>query len=342
MGDKLKPIDVKQLFTNNKRAYDFVLDGTHFGRGESYISDYEQVKHQYSVVDLKKWKVSDNENSLEDATNDTTEHFYSSDCYVIYAKYKVTTTDLKSGTIVEKDSAAENTKEIYFYWRGWLASKGYSPLPEELNIEDVPVDRTYQWTEPPIFLRLFHGSLVVHNKSNLSAAARLYMLCGTVKEEAHFVEVPKKKKSLRSRTSFLLVLPHDHQLFIWYGSKAYNRDFFDNVLLSLQTKASIIYGTDNKSFNVTKVEEKNGDEKFLSYLNGSVNDYFTLANEVLLKYEYNPRLFYLNNITGEFTAIEIEYTLGSDYLNPFPFLQDHLYTAAQPGKFIFVCYSIFI
>lgn len=330
MGQDYKPIDVKTLLSNKKRAYDFVLDGTHYGRGDSYVSDFENLKYNYSVVGLKKWKVRENENSLEDVTDTAIEHFYSNECYVVYVKFEVTTSDLNTGTVVQKASD-DGTNEIYFYWRGWYASKGYSPLPNELNVEDVPVERTYQWTELPVFLRLFNGKLIVHNKTP-SEATRLYMLCGTVKEEASIIEVAKEKRNLRSRTSFLLVLPHERKIYVWYGSKAYNKDFFGGVLSSLQENASSVYGTDNKAdFSITAVNERENDEEFLAHLNGGLNDYFTLVNDSF-GHQHSPRLFYLNNITGEFAANEIEYTLGSEFLNPFPFLQDHLYTAPQPGK----------
>lgn len=328
MNKEISPLDVKVLISSNKRAYDFVLDGTHFGRGDSYISEYEQVKYQYDVIDLKKWKVNENENSLETVAD--IECFYSDDSYIVYAKFRVTKFDLNSERVVENSS--DDTKEIYFYWRGWHASKGYSPLPKELNVEDVPVERTYQWTETPVFLRLFNGKLIVHNKSLKSETTHFYILCGTVKEEANLIEIPREKKNLRSRTSFLLVVPQEHEIYVWYGSKAHNRNFLENVLLSLQEKQS---GVENKPFNVIEVNEKENDEKFLSYLTGGDNDYFSLTNDLAL-YHHSPRLFYFHSITGDFTASEIEYTLGSDYLNPFPFLQDHLYTATQPGKLLFL------
>lgn len=324
-----KPIDTEKLLTNTKSNYDFVIDGTHFGRGNYYISQPEQVKYQYCVITLKKWKINENENSLEDLTKSSgIEHFYSSDCYIIYAKFKVIKTDLNTKNAKETD----DNKEIFFYWRGWHASKGYSPLPKELNVEDVPVVRTFQWAEPPIFLRLFNGKLIVHNNKNNQS--HLYMLCGTVKEEANCIEVPKEKRSLRSRTSFLLVLPQEHQIYIWYGSKAYNKSFFENVLLSLNKEGSSVYGIDNKPFNVTTLNEKESDDNFLAYLEGNIDDYYSLADNLIDYQENSPRLFYFNNITGEFNAIEIEYTLGNEFLNPFPFLQDHLYSAPQPGELI--------
>lgn len=338
MSKNLQSIDIKPLLLKSTRNYDFVLDGTHFGRGNIYISEYEQVKYKYNAVSLKKWKVNENENTLKEISPDIIEHFYSNESYVIYAKYLVSAFDLNSGNAVNNP---DDVKEVYFYWRGAYAAKGCSPLPKELNVEDIPVERICQWSEPPVFLRLFNGKFIVHNKS-YSKEPHLYMQCGTVTEEAHFLEVPNEKRSLRSRTSFLLVLPLEHEIYIWHGSKACNYSFCENILLSLQNNGCSIYDIDSaKDFHVTEVKEQQNDGKFLGYLHGDVNDYFALANEAFT-YQHTPRLFYLNNITGEFTANEIEYTLGGEYLNAFPFLQDHLYTAPQPGKLLLFLIREFI
>lgn len=326
-----EPVDVKSLLSSEKTTCDFVLDGTHFGRGDVYISDYEQVKYEYTISSLKKWKVNENENSFESVPDITIEHFYNNASYVVYAKYEVTSYDLNSGKLIQKNDS-DGSKEVYFYWRGSYAPKGYSPLPQELNVEEIPVERICQWSEPPIFLRLFSGKFIVHNNI-LNNGPHLYILCGTVKEEAHLLEVLNDKRSLRSRTSFLLMLPQEHQIYIWHGSRTCSQGFFGNILLSLQEKACDVYGCNNiKNFEVKEVSEKQGDNEFLAYLNGDVADYFTLIDNPST-YQHSPRLFYLNSITGEFTASEIHYTLGNEYLNSFPFLQDHLYTAPQPGEF---------
>lgn len=331
MSETLQPVDVKSLLSTKKTTCDFVLDGTHFGRGNVYISVYEQVKYEYTVSSLKKWEVIENENSLKNVPDIMIEHFYNNASYVVYAKYEVTAYDLNSGKLIQKKEG-DSTKEVYFYWRGSYAPKGYSPLPQELNVKEIPVERICQWAEPPIFLRLFNGRFIVHDNI-LNKQPHLYILCGTVKEEAHLLEVPNDKRSLRSRTSFLLVLPQEHQIYIWHGSRAYNQGFFENILQSLKEKAPDVYGcNNNKEFEIKEVNEEQCVEEFLAYLKGDVADYFTLINDPFT-YQHSPRLFYLNSVTGEFIASEIHYTLGNEYLNSFPFLQDHLYTAPQPGKF---------
>lgn len=333
---EVKPIDVKSLLSSNKRAYDFISDGTHFGRGTIYISHHDKLQHSYRVSVLKRWKVNENEDTLQAIPEDVIEHFYNNECYIVYVKYQVVTTDLNTGE-VRRDENGEDTKEVYFYWKGERAEKGYSPLPKELNAEDVPVERITQWAELPVFLRLFNGKLIVHKgrttSKDFNKEPHLYILHGSVEEEVHFIEVPTEKRSLRSRTSFLLVCPDKNQIFVWHGSKAHdnNKGFCKNIVLSLKEKASSIYGTDVKSFQLTEVNEKQNDGEFLSYLYGDGEDYFMLLKDSLFTYQHSPRLFYLNSIIGEFSACEIQYSLGNEYLNPFPFLQEHLYSAPQPG-----------
>ena len=50
------------------------------------------------------------------------------------------------------------------------------------------------------------------------------------------------------------------------------------------------------------------------------------------KHNYQPRLFELSSATGKFTASEVLCPSRSEpKLCPFPFLQEDLYTAKQPG-----------
>lgn len=335
MSEELEKIDVKLLLTKTQHAYDFILEGTHFGRGDSYISSYENKKYVYTVVAFKKWKVNEERNCLEDTNKDQIEHFYSTESYIVHVKYEIVTYDLNSGNVIQEEDSGK-MKEVYFYWRGRNAPKGYSPLPKELNGEEVPVERIFQWSELPVFLRLFRGKLIIHD-GNSNKRSHLYILRGTTKEEVHLLEVPNEKSSLRSKSSFILVCPREYHIYIWHGNKdrGDNKALLKNISVSLAEQAISIYNSQN-NFTVTDVKEKLNDEEFILHLNGKDADYFSFESDVN-SYFYSPRLFYFSSIGGNFSAFEVQYTLGSEYYDPFPFLQDHLYTAAQPGSFLVFC-----
>lgn len=339
MIQEVRPIDVKPLIASRKNTCDFVVDGTHFGRGDTYTLEHKKVKYKYAITALQRWKVNEVSNSLDLTPESKTHHFYNSDNYIINATYKITTIQLNTENNTEKEDGSQ-MKEINFYWRGWHAPKEYSPLVAK---QDSHLKRVFQWAEIPAFLRIFNGKLIVHDgtiDSIQNKARHLYKLCGTVVEEAHFMEVSSEKKSLRSRASFLLISLDDYQIFIWHGSKTFNHNkkFFENILQVLCENASCIYNIRNGNFRITEVTEKQNDEIFLRYLSGTSEDYYIMADASFV-YQHSPRLFYLNSISGEFSASEIQYTLGNEHLNAFPILQDHLHTAVQPGTYSRLCFE---
>ena len=80
-----------------------------------------------------------------------------------------------------------------------------------------------QGKEPPCFLQLFGGKMVVHaGKRGSPASSRwhLYVVRNELPEEAYLWEIPVEISNLRSRTSFVLVDRHKMLMFIWHGAKS--------------------------------------------------------------------------------------------------------------------------
>lgn len=48
-------------------------------------------------------------------------------------------------------------------------------------------------------------------------------------------------------------------------------------------------------------------------------------------YDFTPRLYELTSTTGDFTAAEVLYPARNNCTDAFPFLQDDIYSAVQPG-----------
>ena len=57
--------------------------------------------------------------------------------------------------------------------------------------------------------------------------------------------------------------------------------------------------------------------------------YFFLESRA---HNYTPRLFELSSATGEFTATEVLATARNNEVEAFPFQQNDLYSAIQPGR----------
>ena len=85
--------------------------------------------------------------------------------------------------------------------------------------------RVVQGKEPPCFLKLFAGRMVVHSgkregaPSSTAAAWRMFSVRNELAGEAHLSELPVRSACLRSRTSSLLIGLTAGIVFLWHGIK---------------------------------------------------------------------------------------------------------------------------
>jgi len=86
--------------------------------------------------------------------------------------------------------------------------------------------------EPPCFVRLFNGHMIIHSGKREEAVSRrwrLYMLRNELPLEAYLWEIPTECRNLRSRASFVLVDCEKSVLYVWHGTKS-----------SLQSKQRVV------------------------------------------------------------------------------------------------------
>ncbi|KAJ3660033.1 hypothetical protein Zmor_011689 [Zophobas morio] len=308
--------DVEDLLKTSLLIPDLVVDGIHFGRGDAYYNENTSIQLKHKTVQVKCWRIV--EQNLEEIGEESN-NFYSCETYIV--QWKSITDNFRFNT---DDVLSKQENNIYFYWRGEGAVKGYSPLPESIEKENPPVERIVQWSEPPAFLQLFSGTLIVHSgkQNSLSDDPHLYILRGEMDKELHLYEVELKKESLRSRTSFVLHFSKEKGSIIWHGSKSSSH--YKN---SIKKTTEKVFGK-----NITEIDEGFESEKFTEAFKGDSSDYFVHPVEKVI--DYTPRLFYFNKIIGKFSTAEIECSHKSSYLTTFPFLQSHLYTAEQPAIFL--------
>ncbi|KAJ8911091.1 hypothetical protein NQ315_000551 [Exocentrus adspersus] len=204
-------------------------------------------------------------------------------------------------TVVNETPCEES---LFYYWKGSKATKGYSPLPPEIEEQNPVVERISQWSEPALFFHMFSTPLIILNGLQETFdpnAKRLFLVRGELLNEIHLHEVPCSKESLRSRGVFLLVTPNENTIYYWFGLvvlEEYKNLVRDVIKLS---DKNVIWTNYNKTVEITEGKE-NG--LFLQHLEG-------------------------NNTT------EVEYPLRSKgQVAAFPFLQSHLYTADQPALFL--------
>ena len=77
--------------------------------------------------------------------------------------------------------------------------------------------------EPPCFVRLFDGHMIIHSGKRDEPTAgrwRLYTLRNELPLEAYLWEIPADCRNLRSRASFILVDCEKSVLHVWHGAKS--------------------------------------------------------------------------------------------------------------------------
>ncbi|XP_050293048.1 supervillin-like [Anthonomus grandis grandis] len=247
--------------------------------------------------------------------NDPSGIFFDQESYIIQWIF-----DLKlDNTILEE--------LLVYHWRGRNAVKGFSPLPPDIE-EHCPVERIVQWSEPALFFHGFpQGVFVFSGESSgfNDKQPHLLMARGELPEELHFYEVPCEKRALRSRAVFVLIHPGVEKFIIWRG-KSVGLEHSNEFLKTLQN-----WQKGWQTFSVETVKEGSENEVFLNTLKGELSEYCPIE----LMHQFSPKLFYLNSIGGQFEATPVEYPLRAEgVVAPFPFLQNHLYSAIQPALFL--------
>lgn len=94
----------------------------------------------------------------------------------------------------------------------------------ELDEERGPHVRVTMGTEPPAFLNLFEGSLVVHEGKRDAPRderpATLFVVRGEFPNEAHLLQVDVSPRHLRSRGCLVLANLRARKVHLWVGSRA--------------------------------------------------------------------------------------------------------------------------
>ncbi|CAG9859700.1 unnamed protein product [Phyllotreta striolata] len=304
-------LNVEEL-QNSLEDPSFVVDIYNIGRG--FIKNKNTNGPRIiSSEKLSIWRIEDDKLLPIQAGNT----FHNAESYLIQWDFTYT------ATIESKNET------IFFNWKGSNATKGLSPLPEGFDNNTSIVERVVQWSEPPVFFHALSTPLIVLNGKHEEFRAEsphLFMVRGELSQELHLYELPFTRKNLRSRGMFLIVEPARRTIFIWKGCRVDK-----NVELNVK---EINFGDVLKNcielykhFDVVEIEESNDGSLF-----GDDKESFYHVKE---ECNFSPRLFYLNFVTGEFLATEIEYSLRkTEQIAAFPFLQSHISVYDQPGLFL--------
>ncbi|XP_047026886.1 supervillin-like isoform X3 [Helicoverpa zea] len=339
---EINPCDAEEMWSNEYQDPDLILEGSHIGRGTHYY-DKENMRHyDIKTKSVCKWVIQEYDYQKVENESEIGE-FFSADSYIIRWEYMITMTGRELNGKPSKHNVTGRDRCAYFCWQGRDASsneKGAAALlTVELDREKGPQVRVAQGNEPPAFLNLFQGNLVIHQgkRDTDKSRYRLFVTRGNLSNEAYLLQVPCSVRQLRSRGSLLLVDTEKSCLYIWHGARSMKHT--KNIAIELANKliarkSSYLFG--NVS-GVKIVEVKEGEEprEVLEALGVANKQQWMGLVGKECGGEGTARLFHFTDLGGQFEANEVLSPLRHEHLaTPFPFDQKELYSASQPALFL--------
>ncbi|KAL0984456.1 hypothetical protein UPYG_G00141790 [Umbra pygmaea] len=345
--DILKPCNAKALLDGGADSFRCILEGVDVQRGRGLVRTEDGRQAELATVAVDAWHIREFEE--EELPPASLGQLHEGDTYVIRWKYSITTVvckrqkpgELSSGGLGRERSAC-------FFWQGRHSSvsgKGTSALMTvELGSHRGAQVLVAQGKEPPCFLQVFQGGLVIHKgsredaRTSNTAAWRLYCVRGEDAAEASLVEVECCCASLRSRATLVLLNANQGQLYLWHGCKSHAgaREVGTRTMERLkQTLPSELGLNSNSSLKVEEVEEGTEPEGFWDALGQLDRKAYDCMLKDRAKYNFTPRLFHLSASSGVFEGEELlSPARVADAVMAMPFLQENLYSAQQPALFM--------
>ncbi|XP_031683128.1 supervillin isoform X7 [Oncorhynchus kisutch] len=308
-----------------------VLEGVDVQRGHGVVPLEDGRQVELSTVAVDTWHIQEFEDS---ETLESPGQLHEGDTYLIRWTYTLSPVD-ESGQPGRECSAV-------FIWQGRHSSnngRGASALRSHEGTQVmVP-----QGQEPPCFLQLFQGGLVIHkgcraDTTNNTGVWRLFCVRGELPEEASLLEVDCSCGSLRSRGSLILLNSQQGALYLWYGCKVHasSREAGKRAVERLTQMCPPELGLSSDSLSrVQEVEEGAEPVEFWNAIGQQDRKTYDCMLQDPGKYNFTPRLFHLSGRSGTFQGEELQSPARlPGVVMAMPFVQESLYFVPQPALFL--------
>ncbi|XP_056262421.1 supervillin isoform X3 [Pseudoliparis swirei] len=317
-----------------------VLAGVDVQRGHGVIVLERGCQMELTTVAVDTWHIQEFDDS--EIPVESTGQLHEGDSYVIRWKYSTTTVEKTSSP---DECRKENT--AFFLWRGRHSTVSGRDTAAFLSIgmndhEESQVV-VLQGKEPPCFLQLFQGGLVVHKGKREepwtnAAEWRLFSVRGELPEEGSLLEADCCCAGLRSRGSVVLLSSQQGALYLWTGCKApsSSREVSKRAAERLTQMCAPELGL-SKSIPVAVqlVEEGSEPADFWTALGQMDRKAYDCMLQDPGKYNFTPRLFHMSASSGSFQAEELRSPARLPGLvMAAPFVQETLYSVPQPALFL--------
>ncbi|XP_062264648.1 supervillin isoform X3 [Platichthys flesus] len=344
----LSPCDAKALVSGQSLDGDSlvhnVLGGVDVQRGYGVITLEEGCEMELRTVAVDTWHVQEFDDS--EVPVESTGQLHQGDSYVIRWTYSISAAG-KTNSLDECSRASgDKDKTAFFLWRGRHSSVSGRDTAAFLSIGTNNLEESQvlvpQGEEPPCFLQLFQGGLVIHKgkreEASTEAECRLFCVRGELPEEGSLLEVDCCCAGLRSRGSVVLLNSQQGVLYLWSGCKAQasTREVSKRAVERLTQMCPPELGL-NKScpVKVQVIEEGSEPADFWTALGQMDRKAYDCMLQDPGKYNFTPRLFHLSTSSGSLRAEELQSPSRLPGLvMAMPFVQESLYSAPQPALFL--------
>ncbi|XP_054463467.1 supervillin [Anoplopoma fimbria] len=348
-SDVLSAFDAKALVSGQSLEGDGlvhnVLAGVDVQRGHGVITLEEGRQMALKTVAVDTWHVQEFDDS--EILLESTGQLHEGDSYVIRWTYIINTVDKTNSPDECSNCPGQKENTAFFLWRGRHSSVSGRDTAAFLSIgmnnhEESQVVMP-QGKEPPCFLQLFQGGLVIHKRKREEActnAAEWHLFCvrGELPEEGSLLEVDCCCAGLRSRGSVVLLNSQQGVLYLWTGCKAHSssREVSKRAVERLTQMCPPELGLSKSSpLTVQVVEEGSEPADFWTALGQMDRKAYDCMLQDPGKYNFTPRLFHLSASSGSFQAKELQSpTRLPGLVMAAPFVQESLYSVPQPALFL--------
>ncbi|KAM8845237.1 supervillin-like isoform 3-T3 [Spinachia spinachia] len=348
-SDVLIACDAKALVSGQSLGGDglvhSVLAGVDVQRGHGVVTLEEGYQVELKTVAVDTWHVQEFDDS--ETPVESNGQLHEGDSYVVRWTYSINAFDKTNCTGEYSESHGQKEKTAFFLWRGCHSSVSGRDTAAFLSIGTKNHEESQvvvpQGKEPPCFLHLFQGGLVIHKGKREEAcinAAEWHLFCvrGELPEEGSLLEVDCCCAGLRSRGSVVLLNSQQGVLYLWTGCKALSgfREVSKRAVERITKMCPPELGLSKGSpLTVQVVEEGSEPADFWTALGQMDRKAYDCMLQDPGKYNFTPRLFHMSASSGSFRAEELQSPSRlAGLVMAAPFVQECLYSVPQPALFL--------
>ncbi|XP_048052881.1 supervillin isoform X2 [Megalobrama amblycephala] len=306
-----------------------ILDGVDVRRGRDMVTLSDGQKAELCTLAVKTWLISEGEEC--EVAAESLGQFNEGSTYATRWTYSL--------TALGDQMARGQEHSALFIWKGRHSNTSGQDLSPALTNQCSSQVFVTEGEEPPCFLQLFQGGMVIYRKHRRDTGAwRLFCVRGNVSVEGSLLEVPCSCSSLRSRGSLVLLNSQQGAIYLWHGCKAHSkaRQVAKQTVQRLTQMCPPELSLRTGSFmNVQEVEEGKEPTEFWNAIGPQDRKSYDCMLQDPGKFNFTPRLFHMSAQSGTFKGVElISPSHVNGVITAMPFLQDKLYAVPHPALFL--------